>query len=223
MFLVHKANPMLLKFLGPTVASMLFIAVQELDKDLKGPWSTIISIFIAAWIMSARFTKLINRVESVEKEFKEFRDERREDSEKMRNQIRTTSLIDPPTGKILIVDDDEYDVTLLRRRLEPNFIVDSCGTLAEATAKLKDHSFDCVLLDLKLPDSRPNRTVSDFLNQNPKTACIVLTGVGDDHIHKMCIDQGASDVWVKGVNDTDLFLMTRKLKEAVWNVRTNQP
>lgn len=220
--IIHK-DAMLLKFLGPAFASALFIAVQELDKDLKGPWSTILSIFVAAWYLGGRFQKLINRVDGVEKQFKEFRTERREDSEKMRNQIRTTSLIDPPTGKILIVDDDEYDVTLLRRRLEPNFIVDSCGTLAEATQKLKDHSFDCVLLDLKLPDSRPNRTVTDFLAQNPRTACIVLTGVGDDHIHKMCIDQGASDVWVKGVNDTDLFLMTRKLKEAVWNVRTNQP
>lgn len=54
-------------------------------------------------------------------------------------------------AKILIVDDDDSIRATLRRALDVYDITD-VGSGTEAIAMLKNQSFDCVLLDLRLPD-----------------------------------------------------------------------
>jgi DNA-binding NtrC family response regulator len=119
--------------------------------------------------------------------------------------------------RILIVDDDHHDVALLRRSLEPHFVVNHASSLHEANKRIREVSFDCVLLDLKLPDSHNSkRTVEEFVADNPGLLCIVVTGSVDEREHSQLIKQGADDVWVKGKDTLDMVVVGRRLREAIW-------
>jgi CheY-like chemotaxis protein len=173
--------------------------------------------------MSATMTELRTSSSGVKNDVRELRDEWLESMERLRGQMKTGSMMEAVPGfsgmKVLIVDDNDSDVDILRRKLAPTFMVDSCGTLREAHMKLarnESDGYDCVLLDLKLPDSRIASTVEDFVARNPDKLCIVVTGMRDEAVRQRCFEQGADDVWVKGIDDNDLRSITRRLKEAIW-------
>jgi len=155
----------------------------------------------------------------------DFRSDREADMEHLRVQMRTDSMMQPvseETGmRILMIDDNDQDIQILRRRMSPTFILESAETLREGTSKLKRLHYDAVFLDLKLPDARYNRTVEDFVADNPGMLVIVLTGSNDEATTKRCFDQGADGVWIKGIDDVDIRVISRRLKEAIWRRRTN--
>jgi len=243
--MIHKIPHMLLKLFPPAVVGAAIFGAQVLDEHATVPLFTMLSIFCSSlvftWATSAKLQKFIDRLEKVENGDKALKDDVSElrktvqgikfelqelsvtrslDMEQLRMQLKAGALMQPmaeETGmRVLIVDDDENDAKLLRSKLIPTFAVDTCLSLRQANDRIKRQPYDCVLLDFKLPDARFNRTVEDFVADNPDTLCIVITGMNDEVTRKLCLEQGADDVWVKGVDDADLRVITRRLKEAIW-------
>ena len=113
--------------------------------------------------------------------------------------------------KILVIDDDPGDCRLVKLVLkEPpqatEFTVETAESLAEGLNCLKRRSFDLVLLDLGLPDSRGLETVDKFCRACPHIAVVVLTDLEDEAVSLEAIKKGASDYLVKGRFDKTLLV-----------------
>ncbi|NBS68352.1 response regulator [bacterium] len=61
-------------------------------------------------------------------------------------------------GKILIIDDEDGVDAAIDMAL-PEYEAHHAGTMTEAISALKAQAFEVVFLDLKLPDSNPDRTI----------------------------------------------------------------
>jgi CheY-like chemotaxis protein len=88
----------------------------------------------------------------------------------------------PRTIKILLVDDDPGDhrvakLALARSPHDVGFAVETAESLAEAVESLNSHSFDFVLLDLGLPDSRGLETVDRVYQASTSIPIVVLSPV----------------------------------------------
>lgn len=108
-----------------------------------------------------------------------------------------------PSGKerILLVEDNRADAVLMEdmlRRSSPSFQLSWVNRLGEAVEKLREGSFDVILLDLTLPDSRGLVTLEKLLAAARSTPIVVVTGVEDEEVGVQAIRQGAQDYLVKG-------------------------
>jgi DNA-binding response OmpR family regulator len=105
------------------------------------------------------------------------------------------------TIRVLIVEDDEADLSLLRRMLGTVKLVRievlQATTLEGAMAHLSA-GVDIVLLDLNLPDGTGLDTLRHLRATDPTTPVVVLTGVEDRQTAVAALESGAQDYLVKG-------------------------
>ncbi|HZR37392.1 MAG TPA: EAL domain-containing protein [Nevskia sp.] len=127
----------------------------------------------------------------------------------------------PDSGRIrriLLVEDEESDaalVTLHIRRAQALARVEivRASTLAEALGQLEHGSFDCVILDLGLPDGHGLENVQRIRAASAGVAIVVLTGQDDNQMAVAALRYGAQEYLVKGrYEDGALF---RVLRHAV--------
>ncbi len=101
---------------------------------------------------------------------------------------------------MLLVEDDEGDAVLvaddLAERL-PGAVVSRTRSLAEALERVPEH-YDCVLLDLGLPDASGLSGVRRMRERFPDAALVVLTGLADEAAGVGAVQAGAQDYLVKG-------------------------
>ena len=119
--------------------------------------------------------------------------------------------------KVLLVEDSRPDAIQLRNALG-HACADECAlTQAEsarqAVARLGHESFDAILLDLSLPDSRGLATLSRIHAAAPSTPIVVLTGQADEKAAKEAVRAGAQDYLVKG--EADGRSIVRALRYAI--------
>jgi diguanylate cyclase (GGDEF)-like protein len=122
-----------------------------------------------------------------------------------------------PPGRILLVEDNEVDVAMVRALLAESggrgCHVTSVGRLTDARAHLQSAPVDCVLLDLSLPDGDGLETVEVVLAAAPEVPIIVLSGLRDDSVTMAALNEGAQDYLVKGHLDGEL--LWRSIRYAV--------
>lgn len=104
---------------------------------------------------------------------------------------------------LLLVEDTIESVRLVERalhesRLWPHVRLARAPTLADALGRLQEGDFDCVLLDLGLPDARGVGTVRSLLERFPGTTVVVLSGNDDEHAALEALNVGAQECLVKG-------------------------
>lgn len=104
---------------------------------------------------------------------------------------------------ILIIDDDEQDVEIVRELLSVNkdFPIDlfHCFTLAESIEFLQsDTPIDLVLLDLCIKGTEGLETFYQFSQTYPSIPLIILSGNTDEEIALEAMQEGAQDYLVKG-------------------------
>jgi len=114
---------------------------------------------------------------------------------------------------ILLVEDDLSDCRLVRLALAKSrqpveFAVETVESLAECIERLRDSSFDLVLLDLGLPDSQGLATVDKVCEICPDIPVVVLTGLADEEVGVEAIKRGASDYLVKSKFFRNLLVRT---------------
>lgn len=109
--------------------------------------------------------------------------------------------------KVLIVDDNSDDVYLIKELLKDITIVQfellyekSLNSALELIEKEnnKNNKFDCILLDLNLPDSLGTDTLKTVLNKFPGLSIVVLTVLDDEDVALKSLQDGAQDYLVKG-------------------------
>ena len=111
---------------------------------------------------------------------------------------------------ILIIEDNPGDIGLIREFLNDSgaitFHLSEASTLKVGIAVSKQQSFDIILLDLSLPDSKGLKTLAKVKDACPGKPVIVLTGNIDLALGKKAIGEGAQDYLIKGKIDSDILI-----------------
>lgn len=108
-----------------------------------------------------------------------------------------------PSARILAVDDDALNREMLARRLDKlGYQVIEAADGREALQKLKDGSFDLVLLDILMPELDGFQTL-EYVKADPRLRhipVIMLTALDDVESTVRCIEAGAEDYVPKPFN-----------------------
>jgi sigma-B regulation protein RsbU (phosphoserine phosphatase) len=101
-----------------------------------------------------------------------------------------------PTGKLLVVDDDEGNRVMLARRLARLGHTTTLATNGrEALARLRTESFDLMLLDIQMPEMN-GYEVLDVMKADPvlsQVPVIVLSASDETARVARCVEMGAED------------------------------
>lgn len=110
-------------------------------------------------------------------------------------------------NRLLLIEDEEDIRDILPRLLascqrcfDNKVSIDLAKTLAEGVAKISVNPYDCILLDLGLPDSRTHETVNritEFARFWPPI--IIVTGTTYDEVRRDCLRHGAFGFMLKSV------------------------
>ena len=134
---------------------------------------------------------------------------------------------DPRFGvpRVLLVEDSPVQARVVAAQLEQGWgtpdttlIANSLGTAIDA---LKRDTFNCVLLDLGLPDADGLEAVKRVRTTAPGVAIVVLSGQEDETLALLAVREGAQDYLVKGrVDHSQIvraisYAIERKQQEAV--------
>ncbi|HUR25506.1 MAG TPA: response regulator, partial [Candidatus Thermoplasmatota archaeon] len=100
-------------------------------------------------------------------------------------------------ARLLVVEDDPFFRRFVLAALQEARMVHveagTAASLAEALHALASRPFDCVLLDLGLPDSTGLATVQAVLDCAPAVPVVVLTGEEDGELADHALQAGAQD------------------------------
>ena len=116
--------------------------------------------------------------------------------------------------RVLLVEDDDGDALIVEEELElsgAEVDLERRRTLAEAIGTALA-GFDCVLLDLNLPDADGLDALLRLREAAPELAVLVLTGLADEERGVEAVAAGAQDYLVKGT--TSGVLLARALRYA---------
>jgi len=114
--------------------------------------------------------------------------------------------MDNKTIHVLFIEDNSADVLLLEEKLSdaqhvswnlPHFEIEHTTRLQAALARLREETFDVVISDLDLPDSRAHETVTNLRTQIPHMPLVVLTGRRDEDLARNSIRAGVQDYLYK--------------------------
>ena len=116
---------------------------------------------------------------------------------------------------LLLIEDDDDDALIVSDLLEDERVDAELArgrTLADGLAQLPG-PFDCILLDLRLPDAVGLDAVHQIREIAPGIAVIVLTGLDDEAAGEAAVAAGAQDYLIKG--RTEASLLVRSIRYAV--------
>lgn len=129
---------------------------------------------------------------------------------------------DAEASRVLLVEDSRAYAQLVEDMLEDShagFDVVHGRGIAEAASLLACEEFDCVLMDLGLPDASGLAGMRRLLELAPAVPVVVLTGRDDDEVGLDAVKEGAQDYLVKSRSDGPLigrairYAIERKLVE----------
>ena len=118
---------------------------------------------------------------------------------------------------LLLVEDNPGDAFLIEEMLSgtenPSHHVETCSELSGALARISAEGIDAILLDLSLPDSHGLETLRRTLSHTAVVPIVVLTGLDDQALGVLAVQEGAQDYLVKG--EVSARLLTRALRYAI--------
>jgi len=125
--------------------------------------------------------------------------------------------------EVLLVEDSPTDSQMVQLALSESrgamglctglFTVTHVTHLADALKLISQKAFGAVLLDLCLPDSQGLDTLAEIRSPAANVPVIVLTGIDDDGLSLMAIQQGAQDYVAK--DRLDGPLLRRTIRQAI--------
>lgn len=119
-----------------------------------------------------------------------------------------------PEEKILIVDDNENILEVVRMRLESvGYEVSTAANARDALDLVKDAPFDLVITDLKMTERNGIQLMEDVQLVNPEIPVIILTAHGSIENAVEAMRKGAYSYLTKPFNDNDLALHVKKALE----------
>jgi two-component system, NtrC family, response regulator AtoC len=114
--------------------------------------------------------------------------------------------------KVLIADDEEDLVDVLRDRLEAyGFTVITAGTGREAVEKLATEPVDGIFLDVKMPDLDGLAALDEIRRRDTQTPIIVVTASSHPNATADALARGANAYVVKPFEWDELKAMIEQL------------
>lgn len=138
-------------------------------------------------------------------------------------------MLESPEGqrklKLLLVEDDPADELLVSTQLDEAFGstagLSSVTTIADAIKALEaSGAFDCILLDLGLPDAERLEGLETLREVIDGEAVVVLSGVSDERLAVEALSAGAHDYLSKA--DASTQLLRRTILYAVERARIDR-
>ncbi|UCH10570.1 MAG: response regulator [Fidelibacterota bacterium] len=117
---------------------------------------------------------------------------------------------------ILVIDDEEQFRRMMIEMLErnlPNVHTAESSNGADGLEAMKNESFDCVILDYKMPQKNGLQVLKEVREAGIETPIIMLTGFGDEHLAVDLMKAGASDYLPK--NDLTPDAISRAVRGAI--------
>jgi len=100
--------------------------------------------------------------------------------------------------KVLIVEDDSSLREIIKRSLlEEHYIVEVAEDYKSALRKINDYSYDCILLDIMLPDGSGMDVLKRLKKQGKKESVIILSAKDSIDDKVLGLDYGADDYLAK--------------------------
>lgn len=114
-----------------------------------------------------------------------------------------------PRLRVLLVEDNPLDTRMVIRALETStdaaYEVVHVGDLENALDRGSQEAFDCILLDLSLPDSEGLVPVELLSARSPQCPVVVLTGLDDPEVAIEAVQRGAQDYLIKSTITPELI------------------
>jgi len=128
-------------------------------------------------------------------------------------------------SKILLIEDDIAFCKMLENFLtRKSYFVESAFSAREAKEKLKNHTFDLIITDLRLPDYDGIELMLEFKQASPNIPVILMTGYSDVNTAVKAIKNGASDYISKPFNPEEvLVVVANALKAGTNDINEQQP
>src|SRR5665647_3353648 len=119
------------------------------------------------------------------------------------------------TKSILIVDDDETILAVLKEILElDGYTVETAATGKEAIEKSENILVNLSLLDIKLPDMEGTELITKLHKADPQMIKIIITGFPSFDNAVKSLNLGADAYIMKPVNSKELLeLVGEKIRE----------
>jgi two-component system, cell cycle sensor histidine kinase and response regulator CckA len=118
---------------------------------------------------------------------------------------------------ILMVEDNPGDARLLQEYLNEGlhsgYQITHCERLGQALSHLDRETFDVILLDLSLPDSRGLPTFLNLHGKAHEIPIVILTGFDDESLASQAMQRGAQDYLPK--NSLDGHQLARTIRYAI--------
>lgn len=114
--------------------------------------------------------------------------------------------------KLLLIEDDDSLRALIGRALKKeDYIVEEASTYDEAWSKLNLFSYDCVLLDIMLPDGSGLDLLKTFKAEN-KTLNVIIISARDSLEDKVLgLEEGADDYLPKPFHMAELLARVKSV------------
>ncbi len=114
--------------------------------------------------------------------------------------------------KVLIIEDEPQLATSVKAYFKPyGFQCETAATLSDALSKISSHDYDCVLLDLMLPDGDGFEIIKELKRQN-KTDGIIITSAKQSLDTRLAgFNLGADDYLTKPFHLSELLVRMQAL------------
>ena len=122
--------------------------------------------------------------------------------------------------RVLLIEDNPADALFVDALLGGAYLVTQSTDLGGGIAAAAQSSFDIVLLDLFLPDSRGLDTLAQFQTLHPELPILVMSGLDDEQVAESAVHHGAQDYLVKG--QLDEVLLHRAVRYAIERKRVER-
>ena len=120
-----------------------------------------------------------------------------------------------PGERVLLVDDEAEFVEALSIRLENRgLVVDTAANGSAAIDRVRDGTFDAIVLDLAMPGMNGIETLEALKDLAPNLQIILLTGHGNLESGIQAMTLGAMDVLEKPVG---IDVLLQKIRQAKAN------
>jgi two-component system, NtrC family, response regulator PilR len=120
----------------------------------------------------------------------------------------------PPKFHILVVDDEESMREFLAIMLHrEGYQVDAVADGAQAVARLKEHAYDLIVSDIKMPRLTGFELLAHVRERCPDTAIIMITAFSSTEDAVEAMKQGAYDYITKPFKNEEIRLIIRNALE----------
>ena len=127
--------------------------------------------------------------------------------------------------KILIVEDEPSLRELMQKTLvKERYVVETASTFHEASLKIADYSYDCILLDIMLPDGNGLKLLEMLKEQQKRESVIIISARDsiEDKVLGLELLKKEYDILFYFANRPNHIIDKAVLAEAVWGDHIDQ-